>query len=95
MSRRDLARAFEDALGKAGVAQVCVSCGFPNEEGRSVVLLDEGEELRDCASCGNPIDHDGRSVGLPLPNGEVRVVVLRVTRGARLALNAKRIEDDN
>ena len=57
MSRRDLARAFEDALGKAGVAQVCVSCGFPNEEGRSVVLLDEGEELRDCASCGKPVDH--------------------------------------
>jgi len=94
MTRRDLARAFEDALGKAGVAQVCGTCGYPNEEGRSVVLLEMDEELGHCPSCENPVDREGRAVGLPMPDGEVRVVVISAGARARKALGAKRIDDE-
>jgi len=93
MRRRIVERAFEDALGNAGVAQVCVTCGFPNEEGHGVVLLEKGEELGHCRSCENPVDCEGRALGMLLPGGEVRVVVISAGARARKALGAKRIDE--
>jgi hypothetical protein len=41
----------------------CPTCGGPGASPISMILLDEGDELRHCLVCTRPISEDGRPYG--------------------------------
>ena len=52
----------------------CPSCGGPGTSPVSMILLDEGDELRHCSECTRPISEDGQAYG--------RIVVVLVLHDA-------------
>ncbi len=54
----------------------CLVCGGPHRGCRSVIVLDDGEELQHCPACERPLDRKGQPIGVTV-NGVVRLTVIR------------------
>ena len=48
---------------------LCDTCGGPNKDGRTTVILPLGEQLQHCVACARPVDRGGRPVGVPHQGG--------------------------
>lgn len=73
-------QAVERATRSLGLHERCHACGFPDQSGDNwIVLLKEGEpDLGTCAACGRSVDHEGRTVGSPRPDGSMMLLTIRL-----------------
>ena len=63
MRRRRLQAALDAVARELGAGEVCPTCLGPSPEGKGAILLNEGEELGACRTCGEPVDSEGKTVG--------------------------------
>ena len=79
-----LTRAFHLALRGLGGADYCPTCRRAGSSpGPGSNIVEEGEELGSCPSCGHPVDYQGVAIGA-LVGGEVELPGLLVlAKGGR------------
>jgi len=76
MGRADLARAFAQALERAGMSGPgCTRCGGLHRRSRDSVFALTGTKPPTCAACGLTLDHKGRAVGRRRSDGSVALTV--------------------
>lgn len=76
MSKSDLARAFDDALSRAGYSGTgCQRCGGLSRHSVSMLVIEDGEVPARC-ECGLMLDADGRAVGMSMHGGRVRSTLI-------------------
>jgi hypothetical protein len=68
LSAAEFASEFEGLFVGAD-GPLCDTCGGPNRDGRTTVILLPGETLQRCDSCARPVDRDGKPVGVAHQGG--------------------------
>jgi len=77
MSKSELARAFDDALSRAGFSGTgCQSCGGLSRHSVSMLVIEEGDEPARCEGCGLMLDGEGHAVGMRMHGGRVRSTLI-------------------
>ncbi len=76
MARTELAKAFAEALKRAGLGGPgCTRCGGLHRRSQSAVIVTYGQKPATCASCGLTLDRRGRPVGRRRADGTVAIMV--------------------
>jgi Na+-translocating ferredoxin:NAD+ oxidoreductase RNF subunit RnfB len=82
MGLRDRLSRIERLTHEAIPSDRCTTCGYPAPlPVLRVFVVNEGEDLPRCPTCGRPVDEDGKSVISRGPAGEDGRLKIRIRGG--------------
>jgi len=80
VSRAELAKAFAQALERAGLAGPgCTRCGGLHRGSRTATYVLHGTKAPKCDACGLTLDHRGRPIGRRRRDGSVAFMVYELS----------------